>query len=78
MFRMNGYVQDVRYFAIEHMEVRREVFPARTTLVDVRRDCVSFAQCLSITWLKSKRCVTSYAPYEWADRRATHLSYSDT
>ena len=32
MFRMNGYVQDVRYFAIEHMEVRREVFPTRTTL----------------------------------------------
>jgi hypothetical protein len=30
MFRMNGYVQDERYIAIEHM--------------DVRRDCVSFAQ----------------------------------
>ena len=30
MFRMNGYVQDERYIAIEHM--------------DVRRDCVNFAQ----------------------------------
>ena len=30
MFRMNGYAQDVRYIAGEHM--------------DVRRDCVSFAQ----------------------------------
>ena len=29
MFRMNGYVQDERYIAGEHM--------------DVRRDCVSFA-----------------------------------
>ena len=31
MFRMNGYVQDERYIAIEHM--------------DVRRDCVNFAHC---------------------------------
>ena len=30
MFRMNGYVQDERYIAGEHM--------------DVRRDCVSLAQ----------------------------------
>ena len=42
MFRTNGYVQDERYIAIEHM--------------DVRRDCVSFAQCqmdsayLEIDW----------------------------
>ena len=33
MFRMNGYVQDERYIAGEHM--------------DVRRDCVNFAQCFS-------------------------------
>jgi hypothetical protein len=33
MFRMNGYVQDERYIAIEHM--------------DVRRDRVSFAQRLA-------------------------------
>ena len=25
------YVQDVRYFAIEHMDVRREAFQARAT-----------------------------------------------
>ncbi len=30
MFRMNGYVQDERYFAIEHMDVRREAFQSRT------------------------------------------------
>ena len=32
MFGTNGYVQDERYIAIEHM--------------DVRRDCCSFAQSL--------------------------------
>ena len=31
---MNGYVQDERYFAIEHMDVRREAF----------QDCTAY-QC---------------------------------
>ena len=30
MFRMNGYVQDERYFAIEHMDVQREAFQSPT------------------------------------------------
>ena len=58
MFRMNGYVQDERYIAREHM--------------DVRRDCVSFARLVFVGWVtlyprgfpvESQRCVTSNAPY---------------
>ena len=43
---MNGYVQDERYIAIEHM--------------DVRRDCVSFAQSLVISMgAKVVQCLVS-------------------
>jgi len=31
MYRMYGYVQDERYFAIEHMDVRREASQSPTT-----------------------------------------------
>ena len=58
-----GYVQDERYIAIEHKDVRRDcVSFARRNMnvrrdcvsfarrnMNVRRDCVSFAQCLSFT-----------------------------
>ena len=43
MFRMNGYVQDERYIAIEHMDVRRDCVSFAQLIVSVRRDCVSFA-----------------------------------
>ena len=44
MFRMNGYVQDERYIAKEHMDVRRDcVNCAWHVNGDVRRDCVSYA-----------------------------------
>jgi hypothetical protein len=47
MFRMNGYVQDERYIAREHMDVRRDcVSFARCMVQDVRRDCVNFAHCI--------------------------------
>jgi len=44
MFRMNGYVQDERYIAIEHM--------------DVRCDCVSFAQHTNYAVRQFKVCTT--------------------
>jgi len=44
MFRMNGYVQDERYIAKEHMDVRRDcVNCALHVNGDVRRDCVNCA-----------------------------------
>jgi hypothetical protein len=37
------YVQDVRYFAIEHMDVRCEAFQFRTNyFMDVRREAFQF------------------------------------
>ena len=44
MFRMNGYVQDERYIAMEHMDVRRDCVSFAQRIISVRRDCVSFAQ----------------------------------
>ena len=41
---MNGYVQDERYIAIEHMDVRRDCVSLAQRIVSVRRDCVRFAQ----------------------------------
>ena len=41
---MNGYVQDERYIAIEHMDKVRPGTGREGALGYVRRDCVSFAQ----------------------------------
>jgi len=46
MFRMNGYVQDERYIAIEHM--------------DVRRDCVSFARPINYSPARLCQFCTAY------------------
>jgi hypothetical protein len=41
---MNGYVQDERYIAIEHMDKVRPGTGREGSLGCVRRDCVSLAQ----------------------------------
>ena len=47
MFRMNGYVQDERYIAKEHMDVRRDYVQDERYFakehMDVRRDLVRHA-----------------------------------
>ena len=43
MFRMNGYVQDERYIAMEHMDVRRDCVSFAQRIISMRRDCVNFA-----------------------------------
>ena len=58
--KRRDYVQDERYIAGEHMDVRRDCVSLAQRGNDVRRDCVSLAQRAK---LESKRCVTSYAPY---------------
>ena len=51
MFRMNGYVQDERYIAGEHMDVRRDYVQDERYIagehMDVRRECVRFARLVN-------------------------------
>ena len=68
--RTNGYVQDERYAAGAGMR-RSGVFPVGTALKDERLSRrVGNLLPTRFTALESKRCVTSYAPYDYCALRS--------